>query len=384
MLKQCAVLCAPARKLRTSFHVGIIPGDGIGIDTTHWGRKTLEAIHDKTAITFDLHPLEAGFGTFKKHGKSVPEDTLKQLTQCDAALFGAAASPTPPPPGYVPPILELRHKFNLFANVRPMVSAQVDTKASRNNVDMVVIRENTECLYICKERYTTEATSMGKTAIAERHISEKASLRIARFAFQTARQRRNIKAKAPHVTIVHKANILGVTEGLFLDCCKEVAKEFPDIPWDSQLVDGFMYKVTHQPSQYDVVLSTNTWGNIISNACAPMVGGLGVVAATNEGGSLLLAEPVHGTPAHLEGKGIANPIASMRAAVLLADRLAPSMALEYYFENAVKQVLMEGKFVTPDLGGRSTTNEFGAHIIQRFEGLLDVANAESDEVFRDG
>jgi homoisocitrate dehydrogenase len=372
------------RALKTSFHIGLIPGDGIGHDVIPWGRKVLEEVQCHTPVTFDFVDLDAGYSTFLHSGKSVPDETLKKLKSCDAALFGAAATPTQPPPGYIPPIFELRHKCNLYANVRPMVSAPIDTKPGRNNVDMVVVRENTECIYVRNERLSMEATGKGKLAICERHISEKASSRIARFAFQLARERRNLKAKTPHVTIVHKANILGVTDGLFLECCHEVAKEFPDISYDDQLVDGFMYKMAHKPSQYDVVVAPNTWGNIISNAGAPLVGGLGMVAAMNEGGNLLVAEPVHGTPSHLEGTRKANPIATMRAAILIAQRLAPSIGIEYFFEKAVEQVLLEGHHITPDLGGKETTGDLGASIVERFSALLDLDNEEAESIFRDG
>jgi len=238
---------------------------------------------------------------------------------------------------------------------------------------------------VCKERFSLEASpGKGRVAISERHISEKASLRIARFAFQLARYRRTIKDRQPHVTIVHKANILGVTDGLFLECCREIAKEFPDVPYKDELVDGFMYKMTHRPQQYDVIVAPNTWGNIISNACAPMVGGLGMVAGLNEGGGLLLAEPVHGTPKHLEGSERVNPIATMRAAILIAQRLAPTLGLEYFLEKAIEQTLMEGQKLTPDIGGRSTTRELGEAVMARFEALLAMGTEEGDSVFRDG
>lgn len=382
-MKATSRLLIKIKGLRTTFRVGIIPGDGVGQEVVPWGQKLLEAVSKNTPLTFELVPLEAGFGTFKKTGKSVPDDTMKGLKSCDAALFGAAATPVSPPVGYIPPIVDIRQRCNLFAAVRPLVSVPLDKKPARPNVDMLVIRENTECLYVQKERWAMDSNLGGKVAIAERYISEKASRRIARLAFTVARQRRSVKSRPPHVTIVHKANILPVTDGLFLECCKDVAKEFADIPFDDQLLDSFMYKVTANPAQYDVVVAPNTWGNVISNAIAPMVGGLGMVAGINQGGNLLVAEPVHGTPKHLEGKGIANPIATMRAAAMIVQRLAPTFDVEYYFENAIKQVLMEGKILTPDLGGHSTTEEVGKLMMTRFVALLQLGT-EQEGVFRDG
>eukprot|EP01010_Urceolus_cornutus_P004707 NODE_765_length_1355_cov_285.783308_g580_i0.p1 GENE.NODE_765_length_1355_cov_285.783308_g580_i0~~NODE_765_length_1355_cov_285.783308_g580_i0.p1 ORF type:complete len:399 (-),score=119.92 NODE_765_length_1355_cov_285.783308_g580_i0:158-1297(-) len=379
-MKQVSTLLA--RHIRGQARIAIIPGDGIGQDVVPWGQKLMGVVGENSVLSFEFVPLKAGLAAFKESGTSISEDTIKSIKSCNGALFGAAATPSPPPPGYVAPIVGIRQALNLYANVRPVLSVPVDNKAARNNVNMVVVRENTECLYVGKERYLP-GTGLGKVAVSERHISEKASLRVARFAFNLARSRRGV-GRQPHLTIVHKANILPLTDGLFLECVHAVSKEFPDVPFSAELIDGFMYKVNHNPSQYDVVLAPNSWGNIISNALAPMVGGLGMVASINEGGACAVAEPVHGTPAHLEGTHSANPLAAMRAAAMLVTRLSPGLDVEYYLERAINQTLMNPTCLTPDLGGNATTEVLGGSVLTNFEAFMHMASEPGDEIMRDG
>uniref|UniRef100_A0A6U7TS17 Isopropylmalate dehydrogenase-like domain-containing protein n=1 Tax=Eutreptiella gymnastica TaxID=73025 RepID=A0A6U7TS17_9EUGL len=335
-----------------------------------YGKAVLEAISSLTPVSYELVDMKCGFETYQQTGSALPEETVNEIKKCKASLFGAAATPSPPPFGYLPPVVEFRNKLDLWANLRPMRSVPLDVVGGRNNVDMIVVRENTECLYAGKERYTQSSTS-GKMAVAERVVSEKASKRIARLAFEIAIARSKKRGRPGHVTIVHKANVLRLSEGLFLDCCLDVAKEFPDIYTDHTLLDSFMYKAMAHPVDYDVVVTTNTWGNIISNGMSPMVGGLGMVYGINYGANHIMAEPIHGTPAHLEGKGICNPLAMMRAAAGLADRVSPGLNLLGLFYKAVSEVVQnDKKYLTRDIGGTATTEECAAEVMRHFRAIL--------------
>lgn len=364
-MKRLSLLLSKPAALR----IGLIPGDGIGRDVMPWGRAVLETVDSLAPVSYDLVELDAGYNCFKACGTALPEATLEELKNCRGSIYGTAAGPSPTPFGYLPPVVEMRRKLRLFANLRPMVSVPLDVVGTRSNVNMLVVRENTECFYINNERLTT-APGVGKLAIAERQVSEKASKRIAKLAFQLATERSKKLQRPGHVTIVHKANVLRLSEGLFLECCLEVAKDYPDIVVDSTLIDSFMFKTMAHPGEYDVVLTTNTWGNIISNGLSPMVGGLGMVSGLNISHDHVMAEPIHGTPAHLEGKNVANPLAMMRAAAGLADRLSPELHIGETFEKAVLELLRDTKTITQDIGGTATTAECGAAAVKHFKTLL--------------
>jgi len=370
MFSKLKILCNGAQVKK--FRIAVIPGDGIGKEVIPWGQKCLEAIHLYSPSKFECIPLEAGFECFTKTGTSIPEATLTEMKKCDGALFGAAATPAIAPYGYVSPIIDFRRRFDLYANLRPMRSAPVDTPSARSNVDMEVVRENTECLYVRREKY--ELLQSDKVAVAERQVSEVASLRICKLAFENARKRAKRRMYgSPHVTMVHKANIMPLSEGVFRDAFLKVASEHPDVSYDEHLLDSFMYKVTMHPHDFDVVVAANTWGNIISNTFAPLVGGLGMVEGLNVGDNFVVGEPVHGAPKSMEGLGVANPIASMRAAVAISDHLMKDTYLKSLLNQAIEAVLMEGKCLTRDLGGAPTTkgSELGELVLRKFSQLLD-------------
>jgi homoisocitrate dehydrogenase len=352
-----------------TFRIGLIPGDGIGQDIMPWARAVLETIDAYCPVKYNMVELQAGYNCFKQHGTSIPEATFEELKHCQGSVYGTDASPSPTPFGFLPPVVEMRRKLGLWANLRPIVSVPLDLIGTRSNVNMLVVRENTECLYVNRERLTT-APGVGKLAIAERQVSEKASKRIAKLAFQLAAERAKKQNRPGHVTIVHKANVLRLSEGLFLDCCMEIAKDYPDLVVSTTLIDSFMFKTMAHPGEYDVVLTTNTWGNLIANGLSPMVGGLGMVSGINLGDGHVMAEPIHGTPPHLENKNIANPLAIMRAAAGMADRLSPELHAEEVFERAVLEVLRERRALTPDIGGKSSTDDLGGETIRHFKGLL--------------
>lgn len=257
----------------------------------------------------------------------------------------------------------MRKKLDLYANLRPIQSVPV--KGSRKDVDMLIVRENTECLYV-KDEILTE-TENGRVAIAKRVISERASRRIAEMAFEQAKLRNGKKL----VTVVHKSNVLSVTDGLFREVSLEVSKKYPDIKVEEQLVDSMVYKMILEPQRYDVVLAPNLYGDILSDAAAALVGGLGLLGSANVGPNFVLGEPVHGSAPDIAGKGIANPIGAIRSASFLLKNLGS----EYHvLANALEEgihLTMKHNNLTPDLGGTATTKEITDSIIDHVSTVLD-------------
>jgi homoisocitrate dehydrogenase len=322
--------------------LAVIPGDGIGPELLPAALEALDALD----VPYSATELEAGWAAFQKHGNALPPATLEAARSSDAIVFGAVSSPSEAVDGYTSPIVTLRRTLDLYANLRPAISAPVPD--SRPGVDLLVVRENTEGLYSGRERLE------GDGAVAERVVTRSASLRIARRAFEEARRRR-ARCLPGRVTIVHKANVLRLTDGVFRSCALEIASEFPEIEVEEQLVDSMAYRMIREPGRFDVVVSTNLFGDILSDVAAALVGGLGLAASANVGDRHLLVEPVHGSAPDLAGRGVANPVATLRTlALLLAHRGARGEAER--LERAVDECLRSGPR-TRDLGGRATTAE---------------------------
>ncbi len=333
--------------------IALIPGDGIGKEVIPAAWRVLE----ETGLPLHFVELEAGWETFQRTGNALPPETVAGLKSCHGALFGAVRSPSHRVHGYSSPIVALRKILDLYANLRPLVSAPVP--GSRPGVDMLIVRENTECLYVKRER--TEDN--GDTAIAERVITRRASERIARMAFVQAERRQKGGRQTSLVTIVHKANVLALTDGLFREAALAVAAAFPGVPVEEQLVDSMAYRMILQPERYDVVVAPNLYGDILSDAGAALVGGLGLIPSANVGESFVLAEPVHGSAPDIAGQGIANPIATIRAASLLLAYLG-EVAAAQAIEQAVQSVLSNGPR-TADLGGKAGTEEVTDEVVRR-------------------
>ncbi|TPX44881.1 hypothetical protein SeMB42_g03366 [Synchytrium endobioticum] len=315
--------------------IGLIPGDGIGHEVIPSAARVLGAV---APAAFAFVHLDAGYEHFQRTGTALPSATADHLlTQCDGALFGAVSSPSGPVPGYSSPIVALRKMLDLYANVRPVAS-------TARGIDMLIVRENTECLYVKKE--WIDDTPRGKVAYATRQISEHASRRIAAVAFEHA-----LRRPKRTVTIVHKANVLSTTDGLFRTSCLAVSQDprYRDVRVHEQLVDSMVYRLFKEPHVFDVIVAPNLYGDIISDAAAALVGSLGVVGAANVGDAFTMGEPVHGSAPDIAGKGIANPVAAVRSAALLLQNLG--MAAEAArILNAVDAVPeSEG---TPDMGGQ--------------------------------
>ncbi|KAF8461287.1 hypothetical protein BDZ91DRAFT_737667 [Kalaharituber pfeilii] len=360
-------MSALVRNLR----IGLIPGDGIGREVLHSGRQVLEALSSST-LKFSFVDLQAGWGTFQSTGTALPEETVSILkSDCDGALFGAVSSPTTKVPGYTSPIVALRKKLDLYANVRPVKSV---IGRDRNPIDMVIVRENTEDLYVKEERTFDALDGSGKVAEATKRITEKASKRIGKIAFEIALQRQRTREQSgashptgPMVTVTHKSNVLSQTDGLFRESIRAVydsTPEFKKVKIEEQIVDSMVYKLFLNPSHYDVIVAPNLYGDILSDGAAALVGSLGLVPSANVGDGFAIGEPCHGSAPDIEGMGIANPIATIRSVGVMLEfmGLVPEAARVY---NAVDENLTEGKVLSPDLGGKAKTNEVVEDVLRR-------------------
>ncbi|HWE61490.1 MAG TPA: isocitrate/isopropylmalate dehydrogenase family protein [Chloroflexota bacterium] len=316
-----------------------IAGDGIGREVVPAALLVLRGLLPGLTVV----EAEAGFDCFTRRGEAVPAETLAAIASCEATLFGATASPSAPVPGYRSAIVTLRRHFHLFGCVRRARS--VALPGARPDVDMLIVRENTECLYVGRE------TAYGDYAEATRLISSSASRRVARLACELARQ-----SGRRRITIVHKANILPLTCGLFRDTARAVIAEYPELTVEEMLVDTAAMRMVTDPERFDVILTTNLFGDILSDIAAGLTGGLGLAASANIGEpGPAIFEPVHGAAPDIVGRGIANPLATLRTAALLLRHIGESAAAEA-LDQAVEDSIA-GAVRTPDLGGSATTAE---------------------------
>ena len=322
-------------KTKDKYQIAVIPGDGIG-------KEVMEAtilILDELGIDFDYVYGEAGDECSEKTGTPLPKETLDIIRNTDACLFGAAGETA------ADVIVKIRQEMKMYANLRP-VKYYPNTNALFDDVDFMIVRENTEGLYIAGKEELTE-----DGAIAKRIITKKAEERIIDYAFKYAKE--NNKSK---VTAVHKANVLKKSDGLFKQIFYELAEKYPDIEAEDFYVDATaMYLIT-QPQNFEVIVTTNLFGDILSDEGAGLVGGLGLIPSANIGENGALFEPVHGSAPDIAGKGKANPIAMMLSAIMMLRYLTENEAADK-FEAAILKVLNEGKILTSDLGGSATTIE---------------------------
>ncbi len=323
----------------------LIPGDGIGLEVIPAAERLLR----ETGLNLEFSYAKAGWDTFQKTGNSVPEETLEKVKAADATLAGAFTSPSGSQkvPGFQGAIRYMRRTLDLFANLRPAKSRPVP--GSLQNVDMLMVRENTQGLYVEQER------RYGDVAIADAVITKGASERIARVALQEARKRRG------ELAVIHKANVLPLTTGLFLETAMDVAKAFSDVRAYDIIVDAAAMKLVRDPESFDVLVTTNLFGDILSDLMAGLVGGLGLAPSANLGEHHAIFEPVHGSAPDIAGKGLANPAATFLTAAMMLDHLGET-ATAQKIDRAVDQVLAEGPR-TADLGGKATTEEFTDAVI---------------------
>lgn len=325
----------------------LLPGDGIGPEVIDCAEQVLRAL----PLDLEFVRAEIGFGTYERHGTPLPDSTLEEIRSASAALLGAVTTP-PAIPGYFSPVVRMRQSLDLFANLRPCHS--IPHSSSRANIDLVIVRENTEGLYSGIERLEDD----GNRAITERVITRKGSERIIRKAFELARQTRRT-----NVHVVHKANVLRQTCGLFRMVALEVSEEYTDISMHEMLVDTCAMELIRAPEQFEVIVTTNLFGDILSDEACMFVGGLGVAASGNIGIDAAVFEPVHGSAPTLVGTRKANPIATFLAAAMMLDTLNEKESAEH-LRNAI-QACIANQDSTPDLDGNLTTNQVTEKIIQR-------------------
>ena len=331
--------------------ITLIPGDGIGPEVTRAVVKVLEA----AGFTPQWESFSAGAEAMEEHGTTLPEALLESIRKNKIALKGPIT--TPVGKGFTSVNVGLRKALDLYANLRP-VSNLPAVKSRFSGVDLVIVRENTEDLYAGLEHVVVPGV-----VESLKIITEVASTRIAVFAFEQAR-RRGRKT----VTAVHKANIMKLGDGLFLDCARKVAARYPDIQFEDRIVDAVCMHLVMHPERLDVLLLPNLYGDIVSDLCAGLVGGLGVVPAANLGeGGVGVFEAVHGTAPDIAGKDIANPTALLLSAVLMLQHLGED-AKAGAIVAALKRTLESGQ-VTPDLGGTATTTSFADAICRELDFL---------------
>lgn len=321
--------------------ITLIPGDGIGPEVTRAVVRIVEA----TGLDVRWERHEAGAAALASHGTTLPPALLESIRRNRVALKGPLA--TPIGEGFTSVNVGLRKALDLYANLRPVWN--LPSVASRfSNVDLVIVRENTEDLYAGLEHVVVPGV-----VESLKIITEKASTRIARFAFEHARRNRRKR-----VTAVHKANIMKLSDGLFIECARRVSKDYPDIAYDERIVDAACMHLVMHPERFDVLLLPNLYGDIVSDLCAGLVGGLGVVPAANlaENG-IGVFEAVHGTAPDIAGRDEANPTALLLSAVLMLRHLDEDARADRIVA-ALNQVLEAGVTLTPDLGGTATTTAF--------------------------
>jgi homoisocitrate dehydrogenase len=334
-----------------TYQITLLPGDGIGPEVIDCAEQVLRAL----PLDFEFARAEIGFSAYERLGTPLPDSTLEAIRRSHASLFGAVTTP-PNIPGYFSPVVRMRQSLDLYANLRPTRSIQ--HPSSRPGIDLILVRENTEGLYSGIERVEDD----GKRAIAERVITRRGSERILRKAFDLARQTGRKK-----VHVVHKANVLRQTCGLFRQVALEVAPDYPDIEMLEMLVDTCAMELVRAPEQFQVIVTTNLFGDILSDEACMFVGGLGVAASANIGAEAAVFEPVHGSAPPLVGTGKANPTATFFAAAMMLEHLGEAQQANR-LRNAVETCIAEGQ-VTPDLGGGLTTSGMTQRVITALSGM---------------
>ncbi len=332
-----------------SYRITLIPGDGIGPEVTRAAVRVLEA----TGLEFEWETFQAGAEAYQKYGEYIPKELIESIERTKVALKGPVT--TPIGGGFASINVELRKRFELYANFRPIRNLpHIPTRYP--DVDLIIVRENTEGLYSGIEHEVVPGV-----VESLKIITAKASTRIARFAFEYAR---NNKRKKVHA--IHKANIMKMSDGLFLRCARDVSKEYPEITYGEHIVDNTCMQLVMNPYQYDILLLENLYGDIISDLCAAFVGGLGFVPGANIGDQIAIFEAVHGSAPDIAGKNIANPTAVIRSALLMLRHIGEHEAA-LKIRNALEKVYRDRDKLTRDVGGKAGTSEFADHLIQAMQ-----------------
>jgi isocitrate dehydrogenase (NAD+) len=330
-----------------AYSITLIPGDGIGPEVVAAGVRVLTA----TGLAFEWETVTAGASAIGSEGSPLPARVIESIRRNKLALKGPTE--TPVGTGHRSVNVDLRKTLDLYANLRP-VRTMPGVKSRYDGVDLIVVRENTEDLYSGLEHVVVPGVVESLKIITER-----ASTRIAGFAFGHAR-----KHGRKRVTAVHKANIMKLSDGLFLDCCRRMAQDFPELKYDEMIVDNTCMQLVLDPTRFDVLLLENLYGDIVSDLCAGFIGGLGMAPGANIGEDVAVFEAVHGSAPDIAGKNLANPMALVLSAAMMLDHVGEAAAARRVRE-AVYTVLREGKKLTRDLGGSAGTTEIAEAIAAR-------------------
>ncbi|WP_313524054.1 isocitrate/isopropylmalate dehydrogenase family protein [Anaerotignum sp.] len=328
-----------------AYHVTLIPGDGSGPEVIAAAKKVVEA----TGVDIQWEMAEAGAAMIEKFGTPLPDETIESIRKTGVALKGPIT--TPVGTGFRSVNVALRKTFDLYANVRPAKTYPgVITKFE--NIDLVIVRENTEDLYAGIERMVDE-----DTAESIKLFTRKGCERIIRYAFDFA-----VREGRKKVTAVHKANIMKCTDGMFLDIAREIAKKYPQIQFNDSIVDAMCMRLVMHPEDYDVLVCPNLYGDIVSDLCAGLVGGLGLTPSANIGVNGAIFEPIHGSAPDIAGQHKINPTAAILSASLMLAHLGEGSAAAS-IEKAIETVIAEGKILTVDMGGTASTEDFADAVI---------------------
>jgi isocitrate dehydrogenase (NAD+) len=326
--------------------ITLIPGDGIGPEVTQAAQSLLEA----AGAEIEWEIVQAGSCALDKYGTALPDNVLESIQRNKVALKGPIT--TPVGEGFTSVNVALRKQLNLYANVRP-ISSKYGISTKFIDVDMIIVRENTEDVYSGLEQDIAPGVAQ-----ALKIITKAASDRIAKFAFEYAK-----KEQRHTVHAVHKANIMKKSDGLFLNSCRSIAKDFPEIEYNEIIVDNCAMQMVMQPQQFDVLVLTNLYGDIISDLGSGLVGGLGLVPGANYGENLAVFEAVHGSAPDIAGKNIANPLALILSAEQMMRYLGEDHVANH-IKHAVIVLLTEREYLTPDMGGKATTTELTEALIR--------------------
>lgn len=329
-----------------SYKITLIPGDGIGPEVSNAAREVIDA----SGVDIEWEVVEAGAKVMDEYGTPLPDYVLESIRKNKIALKGPIT--TPVGKGFRSVNVGLRQELKLYANIRPIKTYE-GIKSRYEDVDLIIVRENSEDLYKGIEHMVTE-----DVAESIKVITRKASEKIVNFAFDIAKRQNRKK-----VTAVHKANIMKLSDGLFLNCARKVARENPQMPFEDVIVDAMSMKLVQNPENYDVLVMPNLYGDILSDMASGLVGGLGVTPGANIGDNEAVFEAIHGSAPDIAGKNIANPTAAILSGVLMLGYMG-EMEAANKIDDAVRKVLKEGKCLTPDLGGNATTTEFTKEIIK--------------------
>lgn len=324
--------------------VVLIPGDGIGTEIT----SSVTTILEKAGAQIEWIEQMAGLSAYEKKGNPLPEETIAAIEEHRVALKGPLT--TPVGTGFRSVNVALRQKFNLFSNIRPARTLP-NIDSAFKGVDMVIFRENTQGLYIGREHWVDEDTKSHAESIAVVTIEASRKIITAAFEYAVANDRKK-------VSLIHKANILKLTTGLFLEVGREVAKEFPSIEFEDLIVDNMAMQMVMRPSRFDVVVTTNLFGDILSDLASGLVGGLGVTGSANIGNDAAMFEAVHGSAPDIVGQNKANPMALLFSSLMMLEHIGQKQVAEDIRKSIYKTLVEKKVYCTPDIGGEGTTSTF--------------------------